>query len=35
VTQVQPGGSPSSVEHVDVIGSSFPLEATGKAPTAA
>ena len=34
VTQVQPGGSPSSLEPVDVIGSSFPLEATGEAPTA-
>jgi hypothetical protein len=33
-TQVQPGGSPSSVERVDVIGSSFPLEATGETPTA-
>jgi hypothetical protein len=35
VMQVQPGGSPSSVERVDVIGSSFPLKATGIAPTAA
>jgi len=30
VTQVQPGGSPSSLERVEVIGSSFPFEATGK-----
>jgi hypothetical protein len=29
VTRVQSGGSPSSVERVDVIGSSFPLGATG------
>jgi hypothetical protein len=34
VTQVQPGGSPSSLERVEVIGSSFPLEATGERPTA-
>src|ERR1019366_2864320 len=30
VTQFQSGGSPSSVEHVDVIGSSFPLRATAE-----
>jgi hypothetical protein len=30
VTRFQPGGSPSSVEHVDVIGSSFPLRATAE-----
>ena len=35
VTQVQPGGSPSSVERVDGIGSSFPLGATAGAPVAA
>ena len=32
MTQAQPGGSPSSLERVDVIGSSFPLEATDGCP---
>ena len=35
VTQPQPGGSDSSVELVDGIGSSFPLGATAGAPVAA
>jgi len=30
VTQTQPGGSPSSVERVEIIGSSFPFEAAGQ-----
>ena len=34
VTQTQPGGSTSSVERVDGIGSSFPLGATAGAPVA-
>jgi len=35
VTQPQPGGSASSFERVDAIGSSFPLGATAGAPVAA
>src|SRR5271156_4246033 len=35
VTQPQPGGSASSVEPVDCIGSSFPLGATAGGPFAA
>jgi hypothetical protein len=35
VTPVQPGGSPSSVERVDDINSSFPVGATAGAPVAA
>jgi len=34
VTRFQSGGSPSSVEHVDVIGSSFPLRATAESSIA-
>jgi len=34
VTRAQSGGSPSSVEHVDVIGSSFPLTATAESSVA-